>query len=78
VRLNDDDVALTELAGRVTETFATRETSDRVLFLAAHARLNYEGVMRILDVAKSGVDDLRIGLVTDVTDGSSTIAGVRR
>jgi hypothetical protein len=49
-----------------------------VLLLAAHARLNYEGVMRILDVAKSGVDDLRIGLVTDVTDGSSTIAGVRR
>ena len=77
VRLNDDDVALTDLAARVTETFATREISDRVLFLDAHPRLNYEGVMRILDVAKSGVDDLRIGFVTDVTDGSSRIAGVR-
>ena len=35
------------------------------LFLDAHHRLNYEGVMRIVDAAKGAVEDLRIGLVTN-------------
>jgi biopolymer transport protein ExbD len=65
VRINDDDVAVTDLASRINETFSEREPADRVLFLAAHDRLNYEGVMRILDVARSGVHDLRIGLVAE-------------
>jgi biopolymer transport protein ExbD len=65
VNLNDEAVAMTDLATRIGETFADREGEDRVLFLAAADRLNYEGVMRILDVAKSGTDDLRIGLVTE-------------
>ena len=57
---------MADLAGRVTEIFGDRKPVDRVLFIAAHDRLNYEGVMRILDSARSGVDDLRIGLVTEV------------
>ncbi|HXV78037.1 MAG TPA: biopolymer transporter ExbD [Candidatus Polarisedimenticolaceae bacterium] len=64
VRLNDDRVGIAELAARVGEIFAQREAEHRVLFLAAQDRLNYEGVMRVIDVAKSGVDGLRIGLVT--------------
>jgi hypothetical protein len=35
----------------------------RVLFLAADDRLNYEGVLRIIDLAKSGVEDLKIEFV---------------
>jgi biopolymer transport protein ExbD len=65
VRINDERVAVTDLADRVAEIFATREGPDRVLFLAANERLNYEGVMRIVDVAKSRVEGLRIGLVTE-------------
>ena len=65
VRLNDERLAVTNLAARVAEIFATREGADRVLFLAAEERLNYEGVMRIVDAAKSGVADLRIGLITE-------------
>jgi len=61
----NEDLPVTDLAGRVTEIFTPREKSDRVLFLAAHERLNYEGVMRILDFAKSGVEGLRIGMVTN-------------
>jgi len=34
------------------------------LFLLADDTLNYEGVLRIVDLAKSGVDDLRIEFVT--------------
>ena len=64
VRLNREAVPVATLATRVEETFADRSGDDRVLFLAAHDHLNYEGVMRILDFAKSNVADLEIGLVT--------------
>jgi len=64
VLLNAEAVPVAGLAQRVTEIFAGRAPSDAVLFLAADAQLNYEGVMRIVDVARSGVSDLRIGLVT--------------
>jgi biopolymer transport protein ExbD len=64
VSLNDDALAVADLAVRVGETFAERAPSDRVLFLAASDRLNYEAVMRILDAARSGVDELRIGMIT--------------
>ena len=65
VRINDDEVALPELSGLLAETFADRPPAERTLFLAAHDRLNYEGVVRILDLAKSGVEGLRIGIVAD-------------
>ena len=65
VRINDDEIPVTDLARRIAEIFETRGSSDRVLFLAAQERLNYEGVMRIVDIAKSGVEELRIGLVTE-------------
>ncbi len=63
IRLNDDTIAAAALAQRVGEIFSKREVSDRVLFLTAQPQLNYEGVMRIVDAAKSGVDGLRIGMV---------------
>jgi len=65
VRINDDVIAVTDLSTRVAEIFSGRAAADRVLFLAAAEPLNYEGVMRILDLARSGVDDLRIGFVTE-------------
>ena len=37
-----------------------RAADRRVLFLAADDRLNYEGVLRVVDLAKSRVDDLQI------------------
>jgi biopolymer transport protein ExbD len=63
VHLNHEDVRVTELATRVAEIFSTRDFPDRVLFLAVDEQANYEGVMRILDLAKSNVDGLRLGLV---------------
>jgi len=65
VRVDDERLPVAELAGRVSEIFATREGPERVLFLAADDGLNYEGVMRIVDVAKSEAEGLRIGLVTE-------------
>jgi biopolymer transport protein ExbD len=64
VLINDERVPVNELRQRVVEVLGTRDVGHRVLFLAAQDRMNYEGVMRIVDVAKSGVDELRIGLVT--------------
>jgi biopolymer transport protein ExbD len=46
--------------------FRNRKSSDKILFLAAEEQLNYEGIVQILDVAKTaGGDDLKIGIVTD-------------
>src|SRR6266581_1590652 len=36
---------------------------QRALFLAVDDRLNYEGVLRIIDLAKSGVADLKIEFI---------------
>jgi biopolymer transport protein ExbD len=67
VRLNRDLVRVEDLAGRIGDVFRNRRSSDRILFLAAEEKLNYEGVIRILDVAQSGVEELKVGLVTDET-----------
>jgi len=64
VRINDEPVALAGLPQRLAEIYAGRGPDARVLFLAAEERLNYEAVMRIVDLARTGVTELRIGLVT--------------
>ena len=42
-----------------------RPAEEHVIFLAADDRLNYEGVLRLVDLAKSRVDDLRIEFITE-------------
>jgi biopolymer transport protein ExbD len=64
VTLGDKTIAATELPARVGEILGSRPTEKRVLFLAADDRLNYEGVLRILDLAKSGVEDLKVEFIT--------------
>ena len=63
VTLNDQNVPATELRARVADALGGRPAEQRVLFLAADDRLNYEGVLRIIDLAKSGVEDLKIEFV---------------
>jgi biopolymer transport protein TolR len=64
VMLGDEKIAATELPARVGEILGSRPTEKRVLFLAADDRLNYEGVLRVLDLAKSGVEDLKVEFIT--------------
>jgi biopolymer transport protein ExbD len=64
VTLNDQDIPVADLPARVKDALGGRSREERVLFLAADDRLNYEGVLRIVDLAKSGVDDLKIGVIT--------------
>jgi biopolymer transport protein ExbD len=64
VTLNDREIPAAELPAQVAELLGGRPKDQRVLFLAADDRLNYEGVLRIVDLAKSRVDDLTIGVVT--------------
>ena len=64
VTLGDQKIAATELPARVGEILGSRPPEKRVLFLAADDRLNYEGVLRILDLAKSGVEDLKVEFIT--------------
>jgi len=64
VTLADQKIAASELSARVAEILDSRPPEKRVLFLAADDRLNYEGVLRILDLAKSGVEDLKVEFIT--------------
>jgi biopolymer transport protein ExbD len=63
VTLADQEIPAAELSGRVTEILGVRPSEKRVLFLAIDDRLNYEGVLRILDLAKTGVPDLKIQFI---------------
>ena len=64
VTLGDQKIPAAELPARVAEIMGSRPTEQRVLFLAADDRLNYEGVLRILDLAKSSVEDLKVEFIT--------------
>jgi len=65
VALNNIPVSMADLPGKVSEIFKNRSGMNKVMFLAAEERLNYEGVMKIVDIAKKGTPDLGIGIVTD-------------
>jgi biopolymer transport protein ExbD len=65
VTLNNVPVTMADLPAKVSEIFKNRRGTGKLLFLAAEERLNYEGVMKILDIAKKGDADLGIGIVTD-------------
>jgi biopolymer transport protein ExbD len=64
VTLADSEIPVAELPARVGELMGSRPADRRVLFLVADDRLNYEGVLRIVDLAKAGVDDLSIEFIT--------------
>ena len=64
VTLAEQEIPATDLPARVAELLGGRPADSRVLFLAADDRLNYEGVLRIIDLAKSSVDDLTIEFIT--------------
>jgi biopolymer transport protein ExbD len=65
VFLNKDSVDVSELATKIGEVFKNRKSSDKLLFLAAEEKLNYEGIVRILDLARKGDESLKIGIVSD-------------
>ncbi|HEX5043367.1 MAG TPA: biopolymer transporter ExbD [Candidatus Polarisedimenticolaceae bacterium] len=65
VLLNNIPMSMTDLPTKVNEIFKNRTGMNKVMFLAAEERLNYEGVMKIVDLAKKGTPDLGIGIVTD-------------
>jgi len=63
VTLADHKIPVAELPARVASILGGRPAEQRALFLAVDDRLNYEGVLRIIDFAKSGVEDLKIEFV---------------
>ena len=64
VILANQKIPATELPARVAQILGGQPTEKRVLFLDADDRLNYEGVLRIVDLAKSNVEDLKIEFIT--------------
>jgi len=64
VALGDREIPVADLPAHVAELLGGRPKEDRVLFVAVDDRLNYEGVLRIVDLAKSQVEDLTIEVIT--------------
>jgi biopolymer transport protein TolR len=65
VYLNKDQIDVTDLPTKIGEAFKNKKSSDKLLFLAAEEKLNYEGIVRILDLARKGDEALKIGIVSD-------------
>jgi biopolymer transport protein ExbD len=64
VALSGFDIPITELPRAVSTALEGRAADQHILFLAADDRMNYEAILRIVDLARSGVDDLRIEFLT--------------
>ena len=65
IRIGGETVDLESLPERAASLFAHRKADDRVLFVDAEDSLNYEAVLRIVDIAKSGAGpDVRISITT--------------
>jgi biopolymer transport protein TolR len=64
VKLNDREIPAAQLPASLAELLGGRPPERRVMFLAAADQLNYEGVLRVVDLAKSGVDGLVIEVIT--------------
>jgi biopolymer transport protein TolR len=66
VLINDDPFSLSDLGQQLSTIYKAREKSQHILFLAAQNKINYEAVVRILDIAKTAVgEDLKIAIVSD-------------
>jgi biopolymer transport protein TolR len=65
VFLNKDSVDVSDLPTKIGEIFKNRKSADKLLFLAAEEKLNYEAIVRILDLARKGDESLKIGIVSD-------------
>jgi len=66
VLINKESCRIGQLSNRMAEIFKNRKGSDKLLFLAAEEKLNYEAIVKILDLAKTGAgEDLKVGIVTD-------------
>ena len=65
VYLNKDSIEVSQLPTKIGEIFKNKKSSDKLLFLAAEEKLNYEGIVRILDLARKGDESLKIGIVSD-------------
>jgi biopolymer transport protein ExbD len=62
VSINHQDVALTDLQGRLRDIYATR--SNRTMYILGDASLRYQRIVDVLDAAKgAGVD--RVGIITE-------------
>src|SRR5712692_11459306 len=63
VTLADQKIPAAELPARVAEILGRRPAEQRALSLAVDDRLNYEGVLRIIDLAKPDREHLKVEFV---------------
>ena len=67
LRINNETVPVETLGTRLAEIFKTR--AERVAFVQGDANVEFRGIARVIDIARSaGVD--RVGLLPGSTDGA--------
>src|SRR6266481_3027090 len=64
VTLADQKIPVAELPTRVTSILDGRPAEQHALFLTINNHLNYETVLRIIDLAKSKIKNLKIKFIT--------------
>ncbi len=63
VTLADETIPAAALPSRLAQMPGPRPAEQHAIFMAVDDRMNYEGVLRIIDLAKSGVEDLKIEFI---------------
>src|SRR5437763_875701 len=62
IAVNSQEIALTELQGRLSAIYANRR--DKTMFIAGAGTLRYKHIIEVIDAARgAGVD--RVGIVTE-------------
>ena len=62
-KINQDDVAASDLLTRLTAIFATRAEPERVMFIKGDPNLNFAAVANVLDIGTSAGAE-HVGLIT--------------
>jgi biopolymer transport protein TolR len=61
-KINQDDVTLENLQGRLADIFKTR--AEKVMFVKADTDLPFQVVAQVIDVAHLADPDIKVGLIT--------------
>jgi biopolymer transport protein TolR len=61
-KINQDDVAIDTLQGRLADIFKTR--AEKVMFVKADNDLPFQTVAQVIDIAHLADPDIKVGLIT--------------
>jgi len=61
-KINQDEVALSSLEGRLADIYKTR--AEKVMFVKGDSDLPFQDVAQVIDIAHMADPDIKVGLIT--------------